>query len=71
MPFPPPGDLPDPETELASPAAPALADGLLTSAPPGNNLGLRSTMRETQVQSLGWEDPLEKEKAIPTPVFWP
>ena len=27
-------------------------------------------MRETQVQSLGWEDPLEKEMQ-PTPVFWP
>ena len=27
-------------------------------------------MRETRVQSLFWEDPLEKEKAI-TPVFWP
>ena len=26
-------------------------------------------MRETWVQSLGWEDPLEKGKA--TPVFWP
>ena len=26
-------------------------------------------MRETWVQSLGWEDPLEKRKA--TPVFWP
>ena len=25
-------------------------------------------MRETWVQSLGWEDPLEKGK---TPVFWP
>ena len=24
----------------------------------------QSTMRETQVQSLGWEDPLEKEMAI-------
>ena len=23
-----------------------------------------STMRETRVQSLGWEDPLEKEMAI-------
>ena len=23
-----------------------------------------TTMRETQVQSLGWEDPLEKEMAI-------
>ena len=28
------------------------------------------TMRETWVQSLDWEDPLEKGKA-PTPVFWP
>ena len=25
---------------------------------------------ETWVQSLGWEDPLEKGK-LPTPVFWP
>ena len=28
-------------------------------------------MQETWAQSLGWEDPLEKGKAIPTPVFWP
>ena len=28
-------------------------------------------MRETWVRSLGWEDPLEKGKAPPTPVFWP
>ena len=28
-------------------------------------------MPETWVRSLGWEDPLEKGKAIPTPVFWP
>ena len=27
-------------------------------------------MQETWVQSLGWEDPLEKER-LPTPVFWP
>ena len=26
---------------------------------------------QTWAQSLGWEDPLEKGKAIPTPVFWP
>ena len=26
-------------------------------------------MRETWVQSMGWEDPLEKGKAT-TPVFW-
>ena len=28
------------------------------------------TMQETQVQSLGWEDALEKEKTT-TPVFLP
>ena len=28
-------------------------------------------MCKTWVRSLGWEDPLEKGKAIPTPVFWP
>ena len=27
------------------------------------------TMRETQVQSLGWEDPLEKEMAIHSSVL--
>ena len=30
-----------------------------------------SAMQETWDQSLGWDDPLEKGKAIPTPVFWP
>ena len=29
-----------------------------------------AAMRETWVQSLRWEDPLEKGKAT-TPVFWP
>ena len=28
-------------------------------------------MWETWVRPLGWDDPLEKGKAIPTPVFWP
>ena len=28
-------------------------------------------MWETQVLSLGWEDPLEKEMATPTPTFLP
>ena len=27
--------------------------------------------QETQVQSLGWKDPLEKEEWLPTPVFLP
>ena len=30
-----------------------------------------SAMQETQVQSLGWDDPLEKGMAPPTPVFLP
>ena len=30
-----------------------------------------SIMRETQVRSLGWEDPLEKEMAIhPSTIAW-
>ena len=33
----------------------------------GKNL---PAMRETWVLSLGWEDPLEKDR-LPTPVFWP
>ena len=28
-----------------------------------------STMRETRVRSLGWEDPLEKEMAIHSSIF--
>ena len=31
MPFPPPGDLPNPGTEPESPASPALAGGLFTT----------------------------------------
>ena len=31
--FPPPGDLPDPGVESASPRAPALADGFITTEP--------------------------------------
>ena len=33
-----------------------------------NNL---PAMGETWVPSVGWDDFLEKGKAIPTPVFWP
>ena len=28
-------------------------------------------VRETWVQSLGWEYPLERRERLPTPVFWP
>ena len=35
LPWPPPGELPDPETEPASLTSPALAAGSLPLAPPG------------------------------------
>ena len=35
LPFPTPGDLPNPGVEFASLAPPALADGFTTPAPPG------------------------------------
>ena len=35
FPFPPPGDLPDPGTELASPVSSAMVGGFLTTEPPG------------------------------------
>ena len=38
FPFPPPGDLPDPGTEPASLASPALADGFFTTEPPGKHV---------------------------------
>ena len=36
LPFPFPGDLPDPGMEPASPVSPALAGGFFTIEPPGN-----------------------------------
>ena len=35
LPFPPPGDRPDPGNEPMSPASPALAGGFFTTEPPG------------------------------------
>jgi len=35
LPFPPPGDLPNPGIELTSSVAPALAGGFFTTASPG------------------------------------
>ena len=35
LPFPPPGDLPEPGMEPKSPVSPALAGGFLTTEPPG------------------------------------
>ena len=39
LPFPSPGDLPDPEIDPASPASPALAGGFFTTKSPGKTLG--------------------------------
>ena len=39
MPFPTPGDLPDPGTEPLSLASPALAGGFFTTASPGKPIG--------------------------------
>ena len=41
VPFPTPGDLPDPAIEPASPASPALAGGFFTTVPPGKLLEIR------------------------------
>ena len=38
LPFPSPGDLPDPVMEPMSPASPAFADGFFTTEPPGKPL---------------------------------
>ena len=35
LPFPPPGDLPDPGDQRSSPVSPALAGRFFTTAPPG------------------------------------
>ena len=39
LPFPPPGDLPDPGVKPTSLGSPALADGFFTSVPGGKPLG--------------------------------
>ena len=70
MPFPPPGDLPDPGIE---PTSPALAGRFFTTEPLREarlslswasrvaQLGQNPpAMWETWVQSLGWADPLEE-----------
>ena len=43
MPFPSPGDLPDPGAEAASLASPALAGRFFTTEPPGKPLALATT----------------------------
>ena len=38
LPFPSPGDLPDPGMELESPESPSLAGGFFTTEPPGSHV---------------------------------
>ena len=57
LPFPPPGDLPDPGIEPGSRMSPALAGWFFTTS------ATWAAMQEMRVQFLGWEDPLEEEMA--------
>ena len=77
LPYPPPGDLPTPETEPASLMSLASADRFFTTGTTWKALSFHITclftslvaqtaqhlpaMRETWVRSLGQEDALEKE----------
>ena len=69
LPFPPLGDLPDPGIVPESPASPALQADSLPTEPWGSPslvaqmVKNQPAMRETQIQSLGREDPLEKGMA--------
>ena len=56
LPFPSPGDLPNPEIELASSVSPALAGGFLTTEPPGTNETIRNLVTEHPVCLLAVAD---------------
>ena len=60
MPFPTPGDLPDPRMKPTHLASPALVAQMVKHLP---------IMQKTQVRSLGGEDPLEKEMAPPSSIL--
>ena len=69
MPFLSPGDFPDPGVKQRSPTSSALAGGFFTPEPPEKAFLVAQTVKnppemwETQVRSLGQEDPLEKGMA--------
>ena len=52
LPFPSPGDLPDPGIEPASPASRALAGGFFTTEPPDDSYHLLSSMPDALSKSL-------------------
>ena len=62
MPFPSPGDLPDLGIEPRSPALQADSLPLYLVSLGVQLVKNLPVMRETWVRSLGWEEPLEKEK---------
>ena len=64
LPCPPPGDLPDPGTELISVTSPPLAGRFFTKGFPCDSAGKEATCNAGDLGSiLDWEDPLEKGKA--------
>ena len=49
LPFPPPGDLPDPGIEPMSPASPALIGGFFTTESPGNPTGFYVVLKKPAI----------------------
>ena len=66
LPFPPPGDLPDPGIELASLASPALAGGFFTPESPGKPLCCIITIQNARAWGRpcsGWDSVLPLQGA--------
>ena len=54
LPFPPPGNLPNPGMEPVSPASPALAGGFFITEPPGKPfVGQTTSMNDGRLKSHG------------------
>ena len=49
LPYPPPGDLPEPEIETASPVSPALASGFFATELPGKPFYAEYVMQSTRL----------------------
>ena len=52
LPFPTPGDLPDPGIEPKSPVSPALAGGFFTTAPPGKSQLFSTSFLSTKLKPV-------------------
>ena len=66
LPFPPPGDLPDPGIEPQTPASPALAGQFFTTASPGRVALRRSLMVAQEPKETPGSSVLRPEGASPT-----